>query len=84
MLVDTAVGNIIDFFNEGGAGRRLWRPNAESHLSKTVSPIAPGDWRKFICVEYGTFDKERAYTLKPGESHTLVSTMNLSRTHGNA
>lgn len=83
-LVDTAGGNEFALVHEGGAERRVWRPDAESHLSKTVSPIAPGDWRKFICVEYGTFDKERAYTLKPGESHSLVGTVNLSRTHGNA
>ena len=83
-LVDAAGGNVFSFSDEGGAGRRVWRPNAESHLSKTVSAIAPDDWRKFICVEYGTFDRKRAYTLKPGETHSLVSTVNLSLTHGNA
>ncbi len=83
-LADVAGGNVFSSFGEGGAGWLVWRPNAESHLSKTVSAIAPDDWRKFICVEYGTFGKDRAYTLKPGESHTLVSTVNLALTHGNA
>ncbi len=83
-LVDVAGGNEISFSCEGGAGRRVWRPSAESHLQETASPIAPGDWRKFICVEYGVFDKGRAYVLKPGEQHSLVTTVNLSLTHANA
>ena len=70
-LTDSPGGRILLLMGEGG-GRRVWRPSAESHLSKSVSPIMPYDWKKFICVENGTFTRERAYILRPGESHTLI------------
>ncbi len=83
-LHDPVLGRTVAFTDEGGSGRRLWRPNPESHLSKTVSPIEPDDWRKFICPENGTLEKARAYVLKPGESHTLTRTIRLASTHNNA
>ena len=83
-LHDPVLGRTLAFTDEGGSGRRTWRPNPESHLSKTVSPIEPYDWRKFICPENGTLEKARAYVLKPGESHTLTRTIRLASTHNNA
>jgi len=83
-LHDPVRGRTFIFTDEGGNGRRTWRPNSESHLSKTVSPIEPGDWRKFICPENGTLEKARAYILKPGETHTLVRTIRLGSTLNNA
>ena len=83
-LHDPVLGRTFAFTDEGGSGRRLWRPNPESHLSKTVSSIEPGDWRKFICPENGTLEKARAYVLKPGETHTLVRTIRLVSTYNNA
>ena len=83
-LHDPVLGRTFAFTDEGGSGRRLWRPNPESHLSKTVSPIEPGEWRKFICPENGTLEKARAYVLKPGEAHTLVRTIRLVSTYTNA
>ena len=38
--------------NDMGSSSRCFAPN--------VSPIAPGDWRRFICVENGTMKRERA------------------------
>ncbi len=73
-LVDSAVGGVLSFNSDGGRFR-IWQPNPESHLSKTVSPIMPDDWKKFICVEIGTFEKEKAYVLKPGEKHVLAGTI---------
>lgn len=73
-LTDSSGGSVLLLMSEGG-GRRVWRPSEEIHLSKSVSPILPDDWRKFICVENGTFTKEQAYILRPGESHTLVCTI---------
>ena len=82
-LVDLAVGTTLSFSDEGGKGRYIWRPNPESHLSKSVSPIAPDDWRSFICVENGTFKKEDAYMLNPGERHTLTRTIRPASMSGN-
>ena len=77
-LHDPVRGRTFTFTDKGGNGRRTWRPNPESHLSKTVSPIEPDEWRKFICPENGTLEKSRAYVLKPGETHTLVRTIHLA------
>lgn len=77
-LEDPVSGRTISLSGEGDNGHHVWRPNEKSHLSKTVSAIAPEDWRKFICVENGTFRKESAYVLRPGEKHTLVLTIRLS------
>lgn len=82
MLQDDARGLKLSFTDEGGKGRYIWRPNPESHLSKSVSPISPDDWRRFICVENGTLKKEVAYILKPGERHTLTRTIRLVSLNG--
>jgi glucose-6-phosphate 1-epimerase len=71
-LSDTVSGRVLAFTQQGSSEYYVWRPNPQSHLAKNVSPIMPDDWRRFICVENGTFRKDNAYFLKPGESHTLV------------
>ncbi|MBO7685690.1 MAG: hypothetical protein J6V72_04865, partial [Kiritimatiellae bacterium] len=38
-LTDPVTGCVLSFSDEGGADRRVWRPNAKSHLSKSVTPI---------------------------------------------
>lgn len=83
-LEDPVAGRALSFSDEGGKARHVWRPNERSHLSKSVSPIAAGDWRKFICVENGVFAKEDAYILNPGERHALSRTIRLSRPRANA
>ena len=84
-LDDPVLGRTLDFTDgDAGCGRRMWRPHAESHLSKTVSSIEPDDWRKFVCVESGALKPDAAYVLKPGERHTLTRTIRLASTHGNA
>ena len=51
-------------------------------VTEAILPhLAAVDGQK-CSVEGG--DKGEAYVLKPGESHTLASTVNLSLTHGNA
>ena len=51
-------------------------------VTEAILPcLATVDGQKCI-VEGG--EQGDAYTLKPGESHSLVSTVNLSLTHGNA
>ena len=83
-LVDPSRGWTLSFADEGEKGRYIWRPNPKSHLSKSVSPILPDDWRRFICVENGTLKKEDAYILKPGECHTLTRVIRLTSTYDNA
>ena len=83
-LDDPVFERSYTFTDEGGNGRHMWRPNAESHLSRSVAPFAPGEWRNFICLESGTFEKSRAYVLKPGEKHTLVRTIHLTGTYTQA
>ena len=59
--------------NSGSGVFRTWNPNAGSHLRTTG--LGPEDWRIFVCVENGTFDRERAYVLKPGQSNVLSRTI---------
>ena len=71
-LFDHVSGRTLFFSGRGDKGLYVWRPNPESHLSKSVSPIGADDWRRFICVENGTFKKDDAYVLAPGGRHTLT------------
>ena len=77
-LVDPVRVRTLSFTDEGEKGRYIWRPSPKSHLSKSVSPIMADDWLRFICVENGTFKKDEAYILKPGESHTLTRVIRLT------
>jgi D-hexose-6-phosphate mutarotase len=74
-LYDPLARRELVFTQSGADGYYVWRAKKDSHLAPNVSPIAPGDWRRFICVENGTMKRERAYTLKPGEGHTLTRTI---------
>ena len=80
-IVDMAAGRVLLLGCEGGT-RRVWRPNAESHLSKSVSSILPDDWKRFVCVEGGTFSGDAAYRLEPGGKHTIVCTIRVNRLDG--
>ena len=59
---------------DSGSGYfRTWDPGPYSHLRTTG--LGPEDWRLFICVENGVFDRKQAYVLNPGQSHTLSRTI---------
>ena len=73
-LSDPVSGAGLSLAREGG-GFRVWRPARTSNSSKNVTALAPDDWKKFICIESGTFSKDDAYVLRPGESHTLSCTI---------
>lgn len=83
-LDDPVLGRTFEFADGAACDRRLWRPNPESHLLTTVSPIGADDWRRFVCVESGALKPGSAYVLKPGERHTLTRTIRLASTHNNA
>lgn len=55
--------------DDGTGEFRTWDPDASSHLK--TQGLAPDDWRTFLCVENGTFLREKAYRLAPGARHTL-------------
>jgi len=55
--------------DRGNGSFRTWDPDASSHLK--TQGLGPDDWRTFVCVENGTFERERAYRLAPGERHQL-------------
>ena len=69
-LSDPVSGARLSLAREGG-GFRVWRPTRTSNSSKSVTALAPDDWKKFICIESGTFSEGDAYVLKPGERHAL-------------
>ena len=83
-LEDSVSGRRIFFADEGGKDRRVWRPGPSSHLSKTVSSLAAGDWKRFVCVESGNMKPESAYVLRPGERHTLTRVIHLASVCDNA
>ena len=79
-LLDLVSGMKLSVRSDGGVFR-VWRPNPASYTSKNVTALAPDDWRKFICIENGTFTENSGYVLKPGEKHTLVSAILLTKGH---
>ena len=58
---------------DGSGSFRTWDPGPDAHLR--TQGLAPEDWRRFVCVENGVFALDRAYVLRPGESHALVRTL---------
>lgn len=59
--------------DSGNGTFRTWDPDATSHLK--TQGLASDDWRKFVCIENGTFAQDRAYVLRPGERHALVRSL---------
>ncbi len=55
-----------------GAGSAIvWNPGESlANSAHVTSKLAPGEWRKFVCVETGNVD-ENVYELKSGESHVF-------------
>ena len=54
---------------------RTWDSGLISHLR--TSGLVPEDWRLFICVENGVFNRNQAYMLSFGQSNTLSRIMAL-------
>ena len=75
-LVDPESGMELSLASEGG-GFRVWRPTQDCYSRQSVTALAPDDWKKFICVESGTFSRGDAYVLGPGERHSLSCAIHL-------
>ena len=69
-ILRTALSRLSD---AGGGLFRTWDPDALSH-TKTEG-LGADDWKRFLCVENGTFSPADAYALAPDERHTLVRTL---------
>jgi len=75
-LEDPIGGRAFYFRLENSVKAVVWSPGEQTERSALVtSQLAPGEWRKFVCVENGTCYKDRAYVLKPGERHVLRRTI---------
>jgi len=64
---------VRDLSDSGSGAYRTWDPDATSH--RKTQGLAPDDWKKFVCVENGIFEKDRAFVLQPGERHSLTRTL---------
>ena len=72
LLSDPDGGRRIALSGSGDRGLVVWNPGPRPAAgAKITSRLAPDDWRRFVCVENGTFESAQAYELAPGESHTL-------------
>ena len=70
LLSDPEGGRRISLSSFGDSGVVVWNPGPRPAAgAKITSRLAPDDWRRFVCVENGTYDSVRAYELVPGEPH---------------
>lgn len=71
LLVDPALGRAVRVSYEGSIKLVLW--NSGPDFAPFGGSDAPDFWRRFVCVEGATLYRDRAYTLAPGQTHTLVA-----------
>ena len=73
LLFDPEGGRRISLSSFGDSGVVVWNPGPNPAIgSKITSRLAPDDWRRFVCVENGTYDTSAAYRLPPGAAHALL------------
>ena len=71
-LVDPDGGRRISLSSSGDKGLVVWNPGpCPPQNAKITSRLGPDDWRRFVCVENGTFEPPAAYRLAPGAEHVL-------------
>lgn len=68
-LVDPVLGRRIEITYEGGCKLVTW--NSGPDFSVCGTSDLPDFGRRFLCVETGNLYDDRAYTLKPGETHVI-------------
>lgn len=78
-LMDPVLGRELKFTSTGDCAAVVWNPG-ERPATAVSSALAPGEWRRFVCVENGTALPEQAYVLQPGQSHTLTRTIQVVET----
>ena len=68
-LVDPVLGRTLRISYEGNIKLGIW--NSGPDFSRLGGADDPDYGRRFVCVEGATLYRDRAYTLAPGETHTL-------------
>jgi len=75
-LEDPVLDRTLTFTSSNDLKTVVWSPGeASGKGSNVTSKLAPGEWKRFVCVENGTCYGNQAYELKPGERHELVRTI---------
>lgn len=78
-LQDAGAGRTFSLVGTGDTGIAVWNPGEKGHLSKTVTSLGAEDWKTFVCVENGTLTPAESYVLKPGDRHTLSTTLTVQQ-----
>ena len=68
-LVDPVLGRTLRISYEGSIKLVIW--NSGPDFSKFGGSDDPDYGRRFVCVEGAALYRDRAYTLQPGETHSL-------------
>ena len=77
-LTDIVLGRRIEVTYEGNIKIVAW--NSGEGFDKKFGPATDRDFaRHFVCLEGATLYRDRAYVLKPGETHTLKATIRVNQ-----
>ncbi len=71
VLMDNGIGRAIAIASAGHKKLVVWNPGPGVKLADQ----AEGDWRKFLCVEPATLWRDAGWTLKGGEKHTFMASI---------
>ena len=70
VLADKALDRRLEVVYEGNIKIVVWNPG--DGFERKLGPVSDPDFgRHFVCLEGATLYRDRAYTLKPGETHAL-------------
>lgn len=86
VLKDPVMDRRIEVTYEGNIKIVVWN-SGDGFEKKFGNALDPDFGRHFVCLEGATLYRDRAYTLKPGETHTLklaVQVTNEQESHGAA
>ncbi len=73
-LLDAGLRRAIALATSGHATLVVWNPGPEAPMQD----FQPDDWRKFVCVEPVTHWPDAIQSLKPGETHELLTAIQAS------
>lgn len=81
VLTDIALGRRIEVVYEGNIKIVVW--NSGEGFDKKFGPATDPDFaRHYVCLEGATLYRDRAYVLKPGETHMLRAMIAVAQTGG--
>lgn len=71
-VVDSAGERRLSVATSGARQLVVWNPGADK--AAEIPDLAPGEWRRFVCVEAGCV-LDGAVELAPGDTHVLTTTI---------